>query len=640
MRDFGWPYLCVALCMADATAGAAAQPPSQQLLPDCGGVYDLCGFRNVETRELVIPRTFERALPFNEGLAAVRVKGRFGYIDTNGDMVIDPQFDLAGSFSLGLAEVLVGEHTGVIDRAGKFVIEPRFARSVPFTSEVVLAREGKWGSIHFAGREQLPGVQEQGGLFHGNSWGLFHVSKRWLTERTLNFSQFDKPSRGLIWATTGDYSRGPFGLMRADGTWQVEPQFTHVQRLMDERAIVAKPDPSATSDSRRELRGAVDPDGKLVVPLQDFYISYWDAGFATITKDGKQGLLDKAGNLVGNRMFDMVSKGAGYPRVKIDGKWVRIDGSGKLLAPEEGGFVVASCPSGARLIELTNGIQVQGPDGKPTLSYVLTYAPYFAFHCKRLHEVRVGDDGKPETRWSFLRPTDGKLLFDPPPFESVTQFLDGIAVVKRSGKWGIIDESGGFLVAPQFDDIKVPGARGGVNGTGYIVLDIDRSEFDKAPELFEVTKDGRTFAITRTGEERPLTPNDRRQNYLACGGGAKLFERNGLWGIVDADGRELIAPNYRALHGFRQGVAWAANDAKKMWCPIDADGSERSQPACVASRYPYMQTHSYPEKFNDDPYENSVLWTRAFLNYGAGKRGTPPQMIGDGGNGGFSSISR
>ena len=640
-----WPALLLMLVMP---LSAAARPEPPRMIESCGGLFDLCGFKDRQTGEIVIPQTFERVLPFSDGLAAVRVKGRYGYIDTKGDMIIAPSFDLAGGFAFGMAEVLIGDHAGVIDRQGAFLVKPQFARIVPFTKDVLLAREGTWNNQFIRGREQLPGLKDGAAMFYEKTWGLYHVEKGWLTERAFSFSKFDETGRGPIWATKGDYIRGPFGLMRADGTWQVEPQFTHVQQLMDERAIVRKPDPAASGGSRQsELWGAVDPEGNLVVPFRTEALGYWRGGFGLTkegglaNKNGKEGLVDKAGKLVGGRLFDKVKRSEDGARVMVDGKWVRVDQTGRFLGPDEGDTVLASCDGGGRILRKLDGYQLQGADGKPTIAQLLDYVRYFDFSCKHPTAIRIGADFKPDARWSFVRPTNGELLFDPPPFEAVSEFLDGVAMVKRGGKWGLLAEDGKFLVEPQFEEIKVPGAKTGVNGNGVIQWGIHNAGSKSATDLFEVKKDGRTYAITTTGEERPLPPvSDPRSGYLACNDGSRMFEQNGRWGIENADGKQVLLPKYRGLHCFTQGIAWAANDNKKQWCPIDPDGSDRTEPPCVQARYPYYQTHSYPEQFAKDPYENSVLWTRAFLEYGAGKREAPPRMIGDNGNGGTFSTYR
>ncbi|NLU32346.1 MAG: WG repeat-containing protein [Clostridiaceae bacterium] len=61
---------------------------------------------------LVIPYRFEHSFDgtylyqgFSNGLAAVCVDGKFGYISKNGDFVIEPEFDYAERFCDGLALV-------------------------------------------------------------------------------------------------------------------------------------------------------------------------------------------------------------------------------------------------------------------------------------------------------------------------------------------------------------------------------------------------------------------------------------------------------------------------------------------------------------------------------------------------------
>jgi hypothetical protein len=63
---------------------------------------------------------------FSEGLAQVRVKNKWGFIDKSGKMVIKPRFyHQVESFSGGLAYVITqdGRH-GYIDRTGKYIWKP------------------------------------------------------------------------------------------------------------------------------------------------------------------------------------------------------------------------------------------------------------------------------------------------------------------------------------------------------------------------------------------------------------------------------------------------------------------------------------------------------------------------------------
>lgn len=63
----------------------------------------------------------------SDGLVAVRLDGRWGYVDRSGRGVVRPRFAAAGEFSEGLAPVSEQAWTcGYVDRSGKVVIPARF----------------------------------------------------------------------------------------------------------------------------------------------------------------------------------------------------------------------------------------------------------------------------------------------------------------------------------------------------------------------------------------------------------------------------------------------------------------------------------------------------------------------------------
>src|SRR5262245_834004 len=62
----------------------------------------------VQPATMAIPARFDEAGQFSEGLAPVRIGGKFGYVDTQGEVVIPPQFDFANPFSEGVAAAGAG----------------------------------------------------------------------------------------------------------------------------------------------------------------------------------------------------------------------------------------------------------------------------------------------------------------------------------------------------------------------------------------------------------------------------------------------------------------------------------------------------------------------------------------------------
>ncbi|WP_161938040.1 WG repeat-containing protein [Leptospira interrogans] len=75
----------------------------------------------------VIQPQFDKVGQFSESLAAVKVGGKWGYVDKTGKIAIRLRFNDADSFSEDLAVVEIkGEEYGYINKSGKIVIRPQF----------------------------------------------------------------------------------------------------------------------------------------------------------------------------------------------------------------------------------------------------------------------------------------------------------------------------------------------------------------------------------------------------------------------------------------------------------------------------------------------------------------------------------
>ena len=92
-------------------------------------VYDLPAlpkYLNIDLLSMVNIQ-YTKGRIFSEGLAAVSIDGKGGYIDSAGDMIIEPQYDNVGIFSEGLAAVKVNEKWGYIDKSGNMFIAFQYA---------------------------------------------------------------------------------------------------------------------------------------------------------------------------------------------------------------------------------------------------------------------------------------------------------------------------------------------------------------------------------------------------------------------------------------------------------------------------------------------------------------------------------
>lgn len=113
--------------------------------------------RFINTSGSIVFDAYENASFFNNGLAAVQINDRYGYINLNGNFVIKPQFDDAESFlDNGLAIVGVGlknfRKWGIINRKGEYVINPQFDFIIHGTKDFYMINvNSKWGLIDSLG---------------------------------------------------------------------------------------------------------------------------------------------------------------------------------------------------------------------------------------------------------------------------------------------------------------------------------------------------------------------------------------------------------------------------------------------------------------------------------------------------------
>ena len=76
---------------------------------------------------------------FSEGLIVAEQDGKFGYVNTSGELVIPCEFEWACPFKEGLAWVKGDEYYGFINRSGEFVIPPKYVSNSEY---VLMNKEG------------------------------------------------------------------------------------------------------------------------------------------------------------------------------------------------------------------------------------------------------------------------------------------------------------------------------------------------------------------------------------------------------------------------------------------------------------------------------------------------------------------
>ena len=72
--------------------------------------------------------------PFSEQLAAMKIRGKWGFIGHDDRIAIQPTYDEVSDFKIGLAVVKTKGFLGVMDKSGKQILQPRYETCCRFAT--------------------------------------------------------------------------------------------------------------------------------------------------------------------------------------------------------------------------------------------------------------------------------------------------------------------------------------------------------------------------------------------------------------------------------------------------------------------------------------------------------------------------
>lgn len=150
------------------------------------------GFINAKG-ELVIDTLFDKVESFNEGLCAVKINNKCGFINTKGELVIDTIYDaVSAHFEEGLAAFAIGDRSsakvGYINTNGDIVVDTLYSNGDEFYKEGItrVAKGDKKDTyIDKTGKVIIP-VEEALSEFSHNRAVALIDGKKYLIDRSGN----------------------------------------------------------------------------------------------------------------------------------------------------------------------------------------------------------------------------------------------------------------------------------------------------------------------------------------------------------------------------------------------------------------------------------------------------------------------
>ncbi|NLI10697.1 MAG: hypothetical protein GX447_08100 [Elusimicrobia bacterium] len=306
--------------------------------------------------------------------------------------------------------------------------------------------------------------------------------------------------------------------------------------------------------------GYVDKNGKLIIDYKfdDYFLSDFSDGFATVRLNRKWGLIDKTGNTVIPFKYDYISDAARCPYyVKLNDKTFYINRKDQIvqdnkknkmyaIRDEDGNLTtsyifedIETCDNHFQKVKkndkygfyLKKGKEIIKPKYDWAGCYFNSLAAVCGQKCGFVDEngkvvIPIKYDGitsfmgetaavKENNKWLLIN-KEGEVLKELQTYDTISNLDDEFFVVSKNKKYGLIDTSGNKITALKYDGIPL-------NGIDFIAVELNgKYGFIRKKDSAEITQ-------------------IKYDNWSFDGIDFISVEFMGKKGIVDLFGRELYA---------------------------------------------------------------------------------------------------
>ena len=272
------------------------------------------GLLNAKTGRVVLDYTYDYIWDFHDGLAAVFVGdsttgvGKYGYINTKGEVMLATEYEWVENFREDLAVVYNYGKYGYIDKTGKVVIPFIFDEVWNFSEGLaVVSVSGKRNVIDKSGTVVIE-------TDYDDMW------------------RFDEGLAPVVKRNLGEYDR--FGFIDKTGELVIGLDYVYVQGFSDSMAIVYKEE-----DYRC---GVINKQNEIVIPFDYSWIGYYienlKGWLAVDYATGLAGVIGLDNNVILPLEYDAISYAASEDGVSYF--WIPKDGGRDIIAVSENEIIL------------------------------------------------------------------------------------------------------------------------------------------------------------------------------------------------------------------------------------------------------------------------------------------------------------
>ena len=152
-------------------------------------------------------------------------------------------------------------------------------------------------------------------------------------------------------------------------------------------------------------------------------------------------------------------------------------------------------------------------------------------------------------QWGYLN-NDGRLAVAN-RYEEVTSHSEGLFGVKLLGKWGFVNEADQIIIQPNYDEVQpfendLAVVRQGqnyglINNQGRVILSLEYSKITRKTDHLLIQKG---IELGLASVEGRIIKNPSYSSIEPLLEGYFLVERDGLKGVIDKNGNDILPPVY------------------------------------------------------------------------------------------------
>lgn len=496
----------------------------------------------------------------SENKIAMQVENnKWSYFYETGNLAFKGTFHETKPFHEGLAAVAnEGEYNaglwGFINSQGEQVIDFQFEKAFSFSQGLALVKKnGMYGYIDKTGKTIIPFEYLEGKDFHANfarvqktdKWTYIDVKGNEFSEKydyVLDFSE----NIGLI------FKQNKWGAVNEQGKMVIPCMYDRIYPFKEGFAAAMK-------DGKM---GYLNKNGEVALPFEYDLCDDFEKGQAIVRKNGLYGTINTSGIAQIPFSFEEIDIQNGtLTQIEIQERWGYIDAEGNTQIP----FIYEAISPfyNGRARAMFNGkYGFIDKKGHLVIPAIYTEASDFkeGYAYIKVEIAQPNGEGA-ASRYNFID-TTGTRLTDKLYLSGQPFFENGMTVVeKESGAWLLTNKGKEIRMPIQYDIVFPYKSEAAIVKLTRKYGLIDKQAKEILPCEYDYVGDfAEGFFRVFVGE----IPDEEDDVRL------KPQTFRGKWGFVDAKGELLIKPDYQYVTPFQNGFAKVQKEGK--WGMIDNTG--------------------------------------------------------------------